>query len=176
VYFGKERSLLKPGTTLNLTLGMDVLDKEKVSVAWEVNFYQALHNSRFPDYTYESGVPQNAIVQGDIHTFGAMAGVEASAYPVRRVGIGGHAGGGVAFVPLLIDKGPDGSTYATVLNDLGVTGLPVHDHPHAIVYIGPTLEYYTKLSHFSIGADVDFLYIIGLDYGLMATGYMKYSF
>jgi hypothetical protein len=178
VFFGGMSGLLKPGTTLNLTLGMDVVDKPKASVAWELNFVQALHNSKFPDYTYlaGAGLPANQLIQGDIHTFNVMAGVEASAYPVRRVGIGGHLGGGVSFIPLLLDKGEGGTTYAMVLSDLGVTGLPVHDRVHGVVYAGPTIEYYTKLSHFSIGIDADFIYILGVDFGLMATGYFKYSF
>lgn len=178
VYFGNRSALLKPGTTIMFTLGMDVIDKPKASMAWEINFYQALHNSTFPDYTFlaGSGVPPQFYTQGDIHTFGVFAGLEGSAYPLRRLGIGGHAGGGIAFVPLLLDRGANGETYARVLQDLGVTALPLHERSHAAIYVGPTFEYYTKLSHFSLGLDVDFLYIFGLDLGMMATGYLKYSF
>jgi hypothetical protein len=41
---------------------------------------------------------------------------------------------------------------------------------------GPTFEYYTKLSHFSAGIDVDVFYAIGFDLGLNATGNLKYTF
>src|SRR5690606_12406842 len=113
-------------------LGMDVLDKPKASVAWEINFYQALHNSQFPDYTWleGSGLPANRLVQGDVHTFGTFVGVEGSAYPVRRLGIGGRLGGGVAFMPLLLGKGPNDEFYADVLSDLGVESLPIHEQVH----------------------------------------------
>ena len=38
------------------------------------------------------------------------------------------------------------------------------------------IEYYTKLSHFSVGADIDVLYMLGLDLALNPTGYLKYTF
>ena len=33
--------------------------------------------------------------------------------------------------------------------------LPVHQSPHPVFFGGPTVEYYTKLSHFSVGLDAD---------------------
>ena len=44
------------------------------------------------------------------------------------------------------------------------------------MFAGPTFEYYTKLSHFSVGVDVDVVYGIGWDLGLNATGALKYTF
>ena len=52
----------------------------------------------------------------------------------------------------------------------------VHESPHPMGLGGPTLEYYTKLSHFSLGADIDALYVIGLDLGVSGVGYLKYTF
>ena len=52
----------------------------------------------------------------------------------------------------------------------------VHDQPHPVVLGGPTLEYYTKLSHFSAGIDTDIFYAVGFDLGVSATGTLKYTF
>jgi len=41
---------------------------------------------------------------------------------------------------------------------------------------GLTFEYYTKLSHFSVGADIDAMYIVNFDLGISPTAYLKYSF
>lgn len=174
-YIGQRSALLRPGTTLALTFGYDVLDKNKASAAVEVNFYQALHNAKFSDYSAIAGLQPNQLIEGDAHVFGLMVGAEGSFYPVRRFGIGGHAGGGIAFIPLLMNK----QYYDTdVIPTWGGVAYipPVHQGPKPIIYVGPTIEYYTKLSHFSIGLDADFIYAIGMDYGISATGYFKYSF
>ena len=52
----------------------------------------------------------------------------------------------------------------------------VHDQSHPVVIGGPTIEYYTKLSHFSVGADIDATYAVGFDLGLSATATIKYTF
>lgn len=178
IYLGARGGLLQPGTTLNFTVGQDFIDKPKVSVAWDLTFYQGLHNSSLPTYDdiYAAvGPDPSRLIQGDTHVFGAMIGIEGSYYPVRRVGIGGHAGGGVAFAPLLMAE----PYYTEDVVDSwgGIAVRPaVHESVLPAIYVGPTLEYYTKLSHFSMGIDVDFLYVIGLDFGLSATGYLKYTF
>jgi hypothetical protein len=41
---------------------------------------------------------------------------------------------------------------------------------------GPCLEYYTKLNHFSVGLDADFVYAIDFDLGLNVTAALKYTF
>jgi hypothetical protein len=41
---------------------------------------------------------------------------------------------------------------------------------------GPTIEYYTKLSHFSIGVDVDVYYVINFDLAVAPAGFLKYTF
>ena len=51
-----------------------------------------------------------------------------------------------------------------------------HGTPHPIVMGGPTFEYYTKLSHFSVGIDADVFYAIGFDLGASVTGTLKYTF
>ncbi len=178
IYFGPRGSLLQPGTTLDITVGQDFIDKPKLSVAWEITFDQAIHNARYGTYEIigeAAGYNPAVLIQGDTHVFGVLAGVEASAYPVRRVGIGGRIGGGVAFAPLLMAE----PFYSedVVAEWGGAAARPaVHDGVLGMIYVGPTVEYYTKLSHFSIGLDVDFVYTIGLDYGMKATGFFKYTF
>lgn len=174
-------SIIRPGTTLSLTIGGDVLDKDKVSVSVEGNLYQALHNGLSFQDQGALGLPPNLLVQGDVHVFGVTLGAEGSYYPVRRFGIGGRLGGGVAMVPLLMNRTYyDEEVVGTSQGD-GAWGGPqnrptVHSGVKPMIYVGPTFEYYTKLSHFSLGLDVDFVYVIGLDFGLAMTGYFKYTF
>ena len=175
VYLGGRSALVRPGTMLNFTVGMDVIDKPKASLAWELTLYQGLHNATFADPGEAAlivGPDPNLLVQGDIHTFGALAGIEGSGYPVRRLGIGGRVGGGVAFAPLLLAR----EFYPDVVREWGTTAPAVHENALPVIYAGPTIEYYTKLSHFSLGIDVDFMYVIGLDFGLNASAYLKYTF
>lgn len=181
MYLGNRGApILRPGTTLGVTLGQDVIDKDKASFGWELIFVQGLHNGL--SYADQGGLNSNVLIQGDTHTFSVLAGVEGSFYPARRWGIGGRAAGGVMFSPLLMDR----TAYEEIVvgtggSNPGAWGGPenkpqVHEVPHPVFMVGPTFEYYTKLSHFSIGVDVDFLYSIGLDFGLAFTGYFKYTF
>jgi hypothetical protein len=174
-YIGARAGLLRPGTTLDLTFGYDVVDKTKASASVELNFYQGMHNAKFSDYSEIAGAQPNQLIEGDVHVFGLFVGAEGSYYPVRRFGIGGHAGGGVAFVPLLMNRQYYDTDVIPTWGGAAFTPA-VHQGPKPAIYVGPTIEYYTKLSHFSIGVDADFIYVIGLDYGISATGYFKYSF
>ena len=78
------------------------------------------------------------------------------------------------FTPLLMHEG----TYETVVVGEAWDGNrpTIHDQPHPVVIGGPTIEYYTKLSHFSMGVDIDASYAVGFDLGLSATGTIKYTF
>jgi hypothetical protein len=182
VYFVTPRSsFLRPGTTLNLAVGGEFLDQERMSAAWEFMFGQAIHNglSYIDQGALLSQDPNVApyLVQGDVHSFSMLLVGEFSFYPTRRFGIGLRAGGGVMFTPLLMGNGnPSGWVENVVAQTWGGTGTTVHSTPHPTILVGPTIEYYTKLSHFSIGADIDFVYAVGFEGGIMATGYMKYTF
>jgi hypothetical protein len=174
-------AIVRAGTTLTLTVGGDVLDREKASVSVEGTFYQGLHNGLSFQDQGALGLTNNLLVQGDIHTFGLMIGAEGSYYPVRRFGIGGHIGGGIGIVPLLMNRLYYDEEVVGLGQGDGAWGGPanapaVHNGVKPMIYVGPTFEYYTKLSHFSFGVDLDFLMVIGLDYGLVATGYFKYTF
>jgi hypothetical protein len=170
--------VLKPGTVLGFTVGQDFIDKEKFSAAWEVSFTQGIHNGRrYEDQAayVDQGLQTTAqLIQGDIHTFGASAVVEASWYVTRRVGFGVRGGGGVVFAPLLMD--PNGYQQRVVIDAWNSQDTTAHKAPHPLVQVGGTFEYYTKLSHFSLGVDADFQYAIGLAGGPAITGYMKYTF
>lgn len=161
---------IRPVMGLNLSVGQDFIDQERMSVAWEVAFQQALHNG--PKFDELASLP--GVVQGDIHTFTGLAMIEASAYLSRRFGIGFRAGGGVTMAPILME--PTAYENDVVIAQWG--GLPgiAHSGPLVTFGGGPTIEYYTKLSHFSIGADIDALYILNLDLALTPAGYLKYTF
>lgn len=176
-YVGAYGPLLSPVMALNLGVGQDFIDKERMSVAWEVVFNQALLNG--PKEDALAGLPGVApLIQGDIHTFSGLALVEASAYVTRRFGLGVRAGGGVMMVPVLMFDGAEVEGYTdTVVNGYwGGATSNVHNGLLPVVGGGPTLEYYTKLSHFSVGVDADITYVIGFDLAVSPYGYLKYTF
>ena len=178
MYLGTYSGVLQPGTSIALAFGQDFYDQENMSMAWEVSFEQSLHNGMKFD---EQGsllaggvIGPNQLLQGDIHTFAAIVMVEASWYVNRRFGIGIRGGGGIMLTPLLVFE--DSYKNVMIPTAWGNNRPAIHDSPHPLFGGGPTFEYYTKLSHFSIGADVNGFYALGLDLGLSATGYLKYTF
>jgi len=158
---------LKAGTAIGLSIGGDFVDRENMSMAWEINITQGVHNGQH----WESQLGPN-FIQGDTRTFGFTASYEFSTYPSRRFGLGIRAGGGVVLTPLLMNK----NWYGQDVTSYWGADPSVHRSPHPVVFAGPTFEYYTKLSHFSIGLDVDVGYAIGFDLGLSSTAFMKYTF
>ena len=181
IYLGARRQVLRPGTTLAVTFGADLLDKPTTSAGFEVILQQAMHNGLSYDVQPQV-VDPSAFTQGDMYTFSAVLAGEFSFYPVRRFGIGARLGGGVMLTPLLLERTAyDEQVVGTGGSNSGAWGGPqfrpaVHDSPHPVILVGPTFEYYTKLSHFSIGVDADFIYAIGVDFGTSITGYLKYTF
>ena len=162
--------LIRPVVGMNIAVGQDFIDRERMSIAWEIDLMQSLHNG--PKFEELSALP--GVVQGDIHTFGGIAFIEASAYVTRRFGLGIRAGGGVTMAPILME--PTAYENDVVIGQWG--GLPgvAHSGPLPTFGGGPTIEYYTKLSHFSVGADIDVLYMLNLDLALTPAGYLKYTF
>lgn len=169
-------SILRAGTSLSLVVGQDFVDNEKNSMAWELAFNQGVHNGlnwQLNAQAIRAGQlsPAGAI-QGDTRTFSGLANFEYSIYPNRRVGVGVRAGGGIMFAPMIIGKlGAEQLVFPAFGNTL-----PVHQSPHPVFFGGPTFEYYTKLSHFSVGADADVSYALGFDLGLTVNGYLKFTF
>lgn len=180
MYFGGFNGFVSPGTNVTLAVGQDFVDTEKQSMAWEVGFVQGVHNGMSWEEQGDIvgcrhiGVGPAPCTQGDLRTYGLQAAYEFSFYPARRLGVGIRAGGGLLFSPLLIES----TSYTEdVLGDTFDGVDPgMHNAPKPYVFGGPTLEYYTKLSHFSLGVDVDVIYGIGWDLGMNATGSMKYTF
>jgi hypothetical protein len=165
-------NLLSGVMTVQIGLGQEFIDKERFSVGWEAGFHQSLFNGPEFDVLAAGGVP--AVVQGDIHVLGGLAGLEASFYPVRRLGVGIMAQGGVFLAPVLMDE-------VAYQEDIvqGVFGgvEPVANAgPIPVFGATPTIEYYTKLSHFSLGADVAVLYWLNVGLAIGPTGYLKYTF
>lgn len=173
MYLGKFAQFVNSGTFVSLGVGQDFIDQERMSMAWELAVDQGLHNGL--DYGTQGslgcgvGAP---CTEGDLRTYTAKVLIEYSYYPSRRVGIGARAGGGVLYSPLLMNK----DAYATILTDDFGVDPGLHDAPHPVVGGGLTMEYYTKLSHFSVGVDVDVMYGIGWDLGADFAGYLKYTF
>jgi hypothetical protein len=165
------------GTNVTLAVGQDFVDTEKQSMAWEVAIGQGVHNGAawYEQAAYGCqtlGTGSEPCTEGDLRTYTVQANYEISFYPVRRFGIGARVGAGVLYSPLLIEPTAYGDE---VLDEYG--GDPgLHNSPKPIVFAGPTFEYYTKLSHFSIGVDIDIMYGIGWDLALNGTGSLKYTF
>ena len=180
LYLGNFRGFVNPGTSLALSVGKDFLDREKQSAAWEFSFIQGIHNGCHYEYQIRgecSGRPgvQGPLLQGDLRTYTLAATVDYATYPDRRIGISVRAGAGVMFSPLLMDEI---EYQEEVVLDTwgGGNGNTYHSSPHPVLLFGPGFEYYTKLSHFSVGLDTDVFYAIQFDLGLNVSGYMKYTF
>lgn len=162
------KPIVRPGTYLALAIGQDFVDTERTSMAWEFAFASGLHNGE-PFTDQQGQIAPEQMIQGDTRTLGGLFNLEYSVYPSRRFGIGLRAGGGVLMAPYLINV-------EYFQEKTGEAAPVVHQAPHPVAFGGPTIEYYTKLSHFSLGFDVDAGYVIGMDLSLTFAGYMKYTF
>lgn len=167
-------NLIRAGSVVAISVGNDFVDEPNRSMAWDLQFYQGVHNGMPFDQQVPNGVSPTDHLQGDIRAFAFLASYEFSAYPTRRLGIGFRAGAGVMFLPLLMPR----QYYDTIVRpEWGNANPNIHSTPHFPVFAGPTIEYYTKLSHFSLGVDVDGTFVVGMnDLGINATGFMKYTF
>ena len=168
--------ITQPVNSLALSIGKDFIDRESLSMAWEVSFLQTVHNGIEYDDQTANGVQPRYLFQGDTRGFGLLASYEVSKYATRRFGIGLKLTGGIMGMPLLMDEEMFKNS---VLSSWGFdpkSAFPNHRELYLPVGGGPTFEYYTKLAHFSVGADIDILYIYDWDLGIQPTGYMKYTF
>lgn len=167
--------IVGPGVVVAFTFGQDFVDNEKNSVAYEITFNTGVHNGlnwKTNSQAIQQGLlPPSAAAQGDTRTFEFLGAIEYSIYPTRRVGLGLRAGAGVMLAPLEMHPV---AFEEDVIPEFG-NALPMHRQAHPVVFAGPTLEYYTKLSHFSVGLDIDVGYYIGWDLGVTGTGFFKYT-
>jgi hypothetical protein len=160
--------LLSGVVSSSIGVGQEFIDRERFSVAWEVDFYQGLFNGPRTEELSLIG----PFIQGDVHILGGIAQVEASTYVTRRLGLGVAGGGGVLAMPLLLEP----TAYQENIVPLMGGEAVLNSGPLPTVVVTPTLEYYTKLSHFSVGFDLPVMYAIGFDLGLAPMGYLKYTF
>ena len=172
---------LKTGSAIGLAVGKDFVDQEEMSMAWELALIQGVHNGCSYEYQADlacsgnkGGTVPSPYIQGDTRTYSMLANYEFSKYPNRRVGLGFRAGGGVLFAPLLMDQ--DAYLRDVVTGAWGVVDPGYHSGPKPVGFGGLTFEYYSKLSHFSVGVDADVFYAVGFDLGFNGTGYFKYTF
>ena len=165
---------VQTGTLVGIAVGQDFVDNEKQSMAWEVALNQGIHNGLAWETQAAVGCGTYACTEGDLRTYGLQASYEFSAYPSRRIGIGGRAGAGAMLSPLLLDA----TAYADEVVPAFGGDPGIHGTPMVYAFGGPTFEYYTKLSHFSVGLDVDAFYVINgfSDLGLNVAGNLKYTF
>lgn len=180
-FLGDLNGFVSPGTYSSLGVGQDFVDSEKLSMAWDISFSQGVHNGCYFETQAQFGCTGNLkgknspYIQGDVRTYSVGASLEASFYPTRRLGVGVNLGGGVMFAPLLMVE--EYYLEDVVAGSWGLASAPTyHTAPHPIVQAGPTFEYYTKLSHFSVGLDANVSYALQFDLGANVTGYMKYTF
>lgn len=168
---------INPGTSVSLAIGQDFVDQEKMSMAWELGLWQGLHNGVDILVQNDNGGCQIVggafpCTEGDLRTYTLALNYEYSFYPTRRVGIGVRVGAGAMYSPLLITKEYYESDIVTEIGaDPGL-----HNSIHPYFFGGPTLEYYTKLSHFSVGIDADVSYALNWDLGINGTAFLKYTF
>jgi len=175
LYLGRFAGFVSAGTSIALAAGQDFIDQESMSMAWEISFFQGINNAAHYQEQADAGCNQlGNCIQGDLRTYTFVGLVEYSWYPSRRVGIGIRTGGGILFSPLLMNE----KYYNEDVVQKAWQGYDptVHKQPHPVVTGGPTIEYYTKLSHFSVGIDTDIYYAVQFDIGASITGTLKYTF
>jgi len=169
--------VVQPGTLVGLSFGQDFVDREKESMAWELGIWQGLHNGVDLGTQMSTGGCQISggaylCTEGDLRTYAATLNYEISFYPLRRLGLGARVGAGVLYSPLFILSDYYQQDFVSKIG--GDPG--VHNAFHPLGFGGVTAEYYTKLSHFSVGADVDVSYALNWALGLNLSGYLKYTF
>jgi hypothetical protein len=176
-YLGQFAQTVSPGTAVGMSFGGDFIDQKKMSMAWEVSLFQGINNGAGYEEQDAAGCAQlGNCIQGDLRTYSILGFGEASWYPTRRLGVGLRAGVGILMSPLLISEKYYHETVVDETWGLAANPPTYHDTAHPVVVGGPTFEYYTKLSHFSVGIDTDIFMAMGFDLGATATGYMKYTF
>ncbi|MBJ93330.1 MAG: hypothetical protein CMP23_02520 [Rickettsiales bacterium] len=169
------------GTEIDFSFGYDIVDTLGFTLAVEGSFFQVITNGTgiSEDANDRLGLP--SVIQGDFRIFGAIAAVRAGpnlgGKRVKRLNISGHVGGGVGYSPPLVDL--ESPTIVGRINS--EYGGILQGRPLGLVQGGVGIEYYTKLSHFSLGLDVDFNVVIGggaplIGMGLATNIFVKYTF
>lgn len=163
------------GTEMDISFGYDVVDTLGFTLSIEGSFFQTITNG--DGVSTDIGAQIGSPIQGDFRIFGGTASVRAAANiggkRVKRFSISGHGGGGIGYSPALVDL-----TDNRVVSRMAY-GFIMQDRPLGIVQAGLGLEYYTRLSHFSVGLDIDFNVILGgpiVGMGVATNAFAKYTF
>ncbi len=163
------------GTQLDFSFGYDVLDRLNFTLSIEASFFQLVTNG--DGVSVDIGIASP--IQGDFRVFGGIAGIRAGpnvgGKRVKRFSIVGHAAGGVGYSPALVDM-----TSQNVQTRIAASyGSIMQGRALGLVQAGAGVEYYTRLSHFSLGMDIDFDLILGGPLPAMGLGldfFVKYTF
>lgn len=164
------------GTQLDFSFGYDVLDRLNFTLSIEGSFFQLITNG--DGVSIDLGIASP--IQGDFRVFGGIAGIRAGpnfgGKRVKRFSLQVHAAGGVGYSPPLVDL-----QNQAVLTRIAAGGFPylMQGRPLGIVQAGVGFEYYTRLSHFSLGVDFDYDLILGGPWPAMGLGidvFLKYTF
>ena len=166
------------GTEMDISFGYDVVDTLGFTLAVEGSFVQVITNG--DGVSTEIGRDIQSPIQGDFRIFGGTGSVRATANiggkRVKRFSISGHGGGGVGYSPTNIPKNTE--AYSRMLSRMAY-GEIMQDKLLGLVQGGLGFEYYTRLSHFSVGVDVDFNVILGgpiVAMGVATNAFAKYTF
>ena len=172
------------GTELDFSFGYDVIDKLPFTLTVEASFVTLVTNGTgINDEAAFQALLAAGIaptIQGDFRVFGGTVnlrlGPNFGGRKTKRAHFCIQVGGGGAYSPPLIDlKDP------VVQNRANANGLGYVMQGRFLGLITPGLgiEYYTKLSHFSVGLDVDADIILGgpaVAIGIGTNFFAKYTF
>lgn len=160
------------GTAMDFSVGYDIIDKLNFTLSVEGSFNQLLTNGIGVSDSSHTDIGPPSPIQGDFRVLAGTAalriGPNFGGRKIKRANLSFIIGGGVGNSPQMVetwaDNGYDGILQGRVLG---------------LVTPGVGIEYYTKLSHFSLGLDVDYNLIIGgpvIAMGVAADFFVKYTF
>jgi hypothetical protein len=143
-------------TQVDFSFGVDAIDRLAFTLTIEGSFFNMISNANGPIRNADGTFTQS-VVQGDYNLIGGTAAVRFGpnfgGKRVKRLHLAIQVGGGVGYSPKLVnDTSQLFSANGLVLLQGGPVGL---------ITPGVGLEYYTRLSHFSLGLDVDFNVVVG---------------
>jgi hypothetical protein len=178
------------GTETDFAFGYDVVDRLSWTLSIEVDFVNIITNgcgvmadpgSGGCEYvateTNGDGIAGTSFIQGDFRILGGTAnlriGPNFGGKRVKRASLAVQVGGGVGYSPPLID-------IVSPNVQLRTGGGPLlQGRALGLITPGIGFEYYTKLAHFSVGADVDTSIIVGgprIAAGVALDFFVKYTF
>ncbi len=153
------------GTSASFEFGYDVVDQLPFTLSISGTYYQGINNGISVD---DGG---SGITQGDFRSIGGLVGARLGFNPgkrkVRRWTIAVDIKGGIYVSPALREKGQ---------YDSGA----LQASPGALILPGFGIEHFSRLSHFSLGADVHVPLVVGTPAGFVPgldiVGFFKYTF